>query len=156
MIYIIVILIIILILSIIKLLFNFDHFSNKKIDNILKDLSNNKNKSIVRSVDHTYKNYSDTGDLDSLELKHNGEMLIDKYINTLITGDYNNPNKILEDKKNKLPNITDYNLKDYNHKLNIMKIQKEIQQDFILSMLKSQLLKLKNKTLNIESMKKIN
>ena len=80
---------------------------------------------------------------------------VDRYINDIIINDIDSSNKILDEKQDNLPNSNDYNLKEYNNKLNIINIKKELKQQFLLGVLKSKLLNLVNNTLDVDSMKKI-
>ena len=122
------------------------------IKNVMSQLDDRtQSEKILSSVDksiNTVTNLQGKNVFDNMKV-------VDKYINDIIINDTNNSNKILEEKKDKLPTASDYNLKEYNHKLNIMKIRKEIKQQFLLGVLKSKLLNLVNNTLDIDSMKKI-
>lgn len=128
---------------------------NNQFDDIKKVMSQlddrTQGEKILKSVD---KSINTVNNLQGKDVFKNMNA-VDRYINDIIINDSDSSNKILEEKRDTLPNSNDYNLKEYNHKLNIMNIKKETKQQFLLGVLKSKLLNLVNNTLDVDSMKKI-
>ena len=144
--YILIILIILAILSLFKYLLNYENFKSINIKSVINNLDNEKNKAILKSVDKTIKK---TKDEFNTNFDTENDFLNDYIKNKLINNELNE----YKDTNSHLK-MGDLNNKEYIHKLNILKSKKEIRQNFILSILKMQILKLKNKTLNIEDLRK--
>jgi hypothetical protein len=149
-------LLIILLLSTILVLFrsifNKEHFNNS--DQLLNDLGdmsqlsdNDQRKKLFESVENSFEKVGNTRNLSSSGSID--EDLLDLYVNNVINSDYGNPNKILVDSEENLPQAPNNDFGTYNHKMRMLIETKKVKQDYLVKVLRSKLELLLNKLGNV-------
>ena len=146
-------LLIILLLSTILVLFrsifskeNFEN-SDKILDelNVMSQLSDNDKKSkLFDSIETSIEEVGGTRGLSSSGSTID-DNLLNLYVNNLINSDKGNPNKILVDSEEDLPQAPNNDFGTYNHKMRMLIDTKKVKQDYLIKILKNKLDLLLNK-----------
>ena len=123
----------------------FDGIDNLKVMNQLSD--NEEKKHIFDSIDKSLEGASGQQSNIAVSNAKINENLLNLYINSVINEDKGNPNPLLLSKGNELPQSK--NNSDYIHDIQVMINSKKIKQDYLIKMLKSKLMVLKNQLIII-------
>lgn len=141
------------ILVLFRSIFNKEHFQNSEellneLGNMSQLSDNDRRKKIFDSVDTSFEKVGNTRNLSSSR-SNIDEDLLDLYVNNIINSDYGNPNKILVDSEENLPQAPNNDFGTYNHKMRMLIDTKKVKQDYLIKVLRSKLEILLNKLGNV-------
>ena len=151
----IIVILIVIILNLMKLiLMKSENFEDTTLDDLANTISQlekrNRNKNVLDSVDKSV--LVGENKLSGLVNNRFNKVLLDEYVNNLISSDYNSTDKILEHKPySKMPTVSDDNLSQYNHEMRIINNSKKLKQEYIIKILKLKVMKLLNSTKRVNS-----
>ena len=121
-----------------------EHFTEtnafKELGEVMNQLSPDKqNSQLLGTVDKMQKDFKDSLVFDKSAINQG---LLDTYVSNLISNDnYNTDKKLKTKESDKLPKLSNNDIKAYNNKLRILINSKKLKQDYILKVLKYKLKK---------------